>query len=158
MENLKRKPDFSGYATRADVRCSDGAVIDPDAFKRMSGKRVPLVWNHQRDNPNNVLGSVELEHRGNGVYARAFFNDSTEAQNAKSAVMHKDMTSMSIFANNVVRQGPRILDGDIREVSLVYAGNNPGAYIDTISHSESNYDDEEVIIYTDSYIEHLRRR
>lgn len=154
MEILKRKPDFSGYATRADVRCNDGAVIDPDAFKRMSGKRVPLVWNHQRDNPNNVLGSVELEHRRKGVYARAFFNDSTEAQNAKSAVMHKDMTFMSIFANNVVRQGPRILDGDIREVSLVYAGNNPGAYIDTISHSESNYDDEEVIIYTDSYIEH----
>lgn len=154
METLKKKPDFSGYATRADVRCNDGAVIDPDAFKHMSGKRVPLVWNHQRNNPNNILGSVELEHRGNGVYAQAFFNDSTEAQNAKSAVMHKDMTSMSIFANNVVRQGPRILDGDIREVSLVYAGNNPGAYIDTISHSESNYDDEEVIIYTDSYIEH----
>lgn len=139
--------DFCGWVTRANVKCSDGRTIMNDAFKHMDGKSVPLVWNHQHNSPENVLGSVVLEHRDGGVYGYGKFNDSESGKTAKLLVQHGDVNALSIHANHLKQQMSNVLHGVIREVSLVLAGANPGAYIENvISHGEES--DEEAIIFT----------
>lgn len=139
--------DFSGWATRNNIRCSDGRTILKDAFKHNDGQMVPLVWNHDHNDPLNVLGHALLENRDEGVYAYCTFNDTDAGRNAKALVEHGDVTALSIYANQLKQQGPNVLHGAIREVSLVLAGANPGAFIDSIiRHGEES--DEEVIIYT----------
>ena len=139
--------DFSGWATRNNVRCSDGRTILKDAFKHNDGQTVPLVWNHDHNDPLNVLGHALLENRDEGVYAYCTFNDTDAGRNAKALVEHGDVTALSIYANQLKQQGPNVLHGAIREVSLVLAGANPGAFIDSIiRHGEES--DEEAIIYT----------
>ena len=139
--------DFGGWATRNDLRCSDGRIIRKDAFKTNDGQIVPLVWNHQHNDPLNVLGHALLENRDDGVYAYCKFNDTASGTDAKELVKHGDVTALSIYANKLKQQGGNVLHGAIREVSLVLAGANPGAFIDSIlSHDDSN--DEEAIIYT----------
>ncbi len=141
------KFDFSGWATKANIKCSDGRVILNDAFKHNDGKIVPLVWNHQHNDPNEVLGHALLENRGDGVYAYCKFNDTESGQTAKLLVQHGDVSALSIYANKLKQQGSNVLHGEIREVSLVLAGANPGAFIDSvIRHGEES--DEEAIIYT----------
>ena len=145
------KYDFSGYATRNNLRCSDGRTILRDAFKDDDGKKVPLVWNHQNDNPLNVLGHALLENRSDGVYAYCTFNNTEAGRNAKELVEHGDVTALSIYANQLKQQGGNVRHGAIREVSLVYAGANPGAFIESvIRHGEES--EEEGIIYTGEYI------
>ena len=140
--------DFSGWATKANLKCSDGRTIMPDAFKHMDGKVVPLVWNHRHNDPNEILGQALLEHReGEGVYAWCTFNNTESGKTAKLLVEHGDISALSIFANNLKQQMSNVLHGNIREVSLVLAGANPGAFIDSvIRHGEES--DEEAIIYT----------
>lgn len=149
--------DFSGWATRNDLKCSDGRTIKQDAFKQNDGKRVPLVWNHLHHSVDNVLGHAILENRKEGVYAYGFFNNTQGGRDAKELVNSGDITSLSIFANNLRQTNDReVLHGDIKEVSLVLAGANPGAVIDTIlSHSGDEIEDE-AIIYTgeDVYLSH----
>lgn len=141
------KYDFSGWATRNNLRCSDGRTIMKDAFKDDDGQTRPLVWNHQHNDPTNILGHALLENRPEGVYAYCKFNDTESGQNAKLLVEHGDVTSLSIFANQLTQQGPNVIHGAIREVSLVLAGANPGAFIDSvIKHGETS--DEEAIIYS----------
>lgn len=144
--------DFSGWATKNDIRCSDGRVIRKDAFKECDGHTVPLVWNHQHNDPNDILGHARLENREEGVYAYCSFNDSENAKSAKEAVKHGDVAAMSIFANQLKQQGSNVIHGAIREVSLVLAGANPGAFIESIicHNDEGNYDEEsdEAVIYT----------
>ena len=139
--------DFRGWATRNNIRCSDGRTILKDAFKHNDGQMVPLVWNHDHNDPLNVLGHALLENRDEGVYAYCTFNDTDAGRNAKALVEHGDVTALSIYANQLKQQGPNVLHGAIREVSLVLAGANPGAFIDSIiRHGEES--DEEAIIYT----------
>lgn len=139
--------DFSGYATRTNVKCSDGRTILKDAFKDNDGKVVPLVWNHQHNDPNNVLGHAVLENREDGVYAYCKFNESENAEMAKLLVKHGDVESLSIWANQLKQNMSNVIHGNIRELSLVLAGANPGAYIDSvIMHGEES--DEEAIIYS----------
>lgn len=141
--------DFSGWATKNGLKCSDGRVIMHDAFKDNDGQTVPLVWNHQHDNSSNVLGHALLENRDEGVYAYCSFNDSEAGQNAKLLVKHGDVNALSIYANQLKQIGSEVIHGAIREVSLVLAGANPGALIDNLyfAHSEEVIDDE-AIIYT----------
>jgi hypothetical protein len=150
--------DFSGYATKAGLKCRDGRTITPEAFKHMNGMKVPLVWQHGHNNPENVLGHVLLEARGDGVYAYGFFNDTKQGQNAKALVGHKDITAMSIWANDLVEKAKQVLHGVIREVSLVLSGANPGALIDYISIQHDGGDLEtlpdEAIIYTGLALSH----
>lgn len=141
------KYDFSGWATRNDLRCADGRVIKKDAFKDNDGRKVPLVWNHQHNEPYNVLGHALLENRPEGVYAYGTFNDSEAGRNAKLLVDHGDISSLSIYANQLKQNGSDVLHGKIREVSLVLAGANPGAYIDTVIQHGDTVEDEG-IIYT----------
>lgn len=145
--------DFSGYATRANLKCSDGRTIMKDAFKHNDGQTVPLVWNHQHNTPENILGHALLEHREDGVYTYGVFNDTESGKEAKKLVMHGDVTALSIYANGLKQTNKgEVLHGSIREVSLVLAGANPGASIDSIiCHGEES--DEEGIIYTDEFIE-----
>lgn len=139
--------DFSGWATRNNLRCSDGRIIRKDAFKDCDGVKVPLVWNHDHHDIESVLGHALLENRENGVYAYCAFNDSDEAKAAKIRVDNGDIESLSIYANQLKQNGPDVIHGAIREVSLVLAGANPGAFIDSVmSHSDES--DEEAIIYT----------
>lgn len=139
--------DFSGWATRANLKCSDGRTIMKDAFKHNDGKVVPLVWNHQHNDPNEVLGHALLKNMDDGVYAYCKFNDTESGQTAKLLVQHGDLNQLSIYANKLKQHMSNVLHGDIREVSLVLAGANPGAYIDSImQHGEES--DEEAIIYT----------
>ena len=146
------KFDFSGWATRNDLKCSDGRTIRRDAFKDCDGKKVPLVWNHNHDDPNNILGQVLLENRPEGVYAYGKFNDSESGKVAKLLVDHGDISSLSIMANQLKQNGGDVLHGVIREVSLVLAGANPGAFIDTVvAHSDDS--DETAIIFTGEYLE-----
>lgn len=141
------KYDFSGWATRNDIKCSDGRTIRRDAFKHNDGQTVPLVWNHQHNESFNVLGHALLENRDEGVYAYCTFNDTESGQNAKLLVQHGDVSALSIYANQLQHQGSNVLHGAIREVSLVLAGANPGAFIDSvIKHGEEC--DEEAVIYT----------
>ena len=141
------KYDFSGWATRNNLKCADGRTIMKDAFKHCDGQTVPLVWNHQHNDANNILGHALLENRDEGVYAYCSFNDTDTAQNAKNFVQHGDICSLSIYANKLKQQGGNVHHGYIREVSLVLAGANPGAYIDSvIKHGEES--DEEAVIFT----------
>jgi hypothetical protein len=139
--------DFSGWATRNDLKCSDGRVIRRDAFKHDDGIKVPLVWNHQHNDPRNVLGHAWLENRPEGVYTYGFFNDSESGEIGKILVKHGDICALSIYANQLQQRGCDVLHGKIREVSLVHAGANPGAFIDSmLKHGENS--DDEAIIYT----------
>lgn len=141
------KYDFSGWATRNNLLCSDGRTIMKDAFKDNDGQTVPLVWNHQHNDPLNVLGHALLENRSDGVYAYCTFNDTEAGKNAKQLVEHGDVSALSIYANKLRQKGGNVLHGAIREVSLVLAGANPGAFIDSVmQHGEES--DEEAIIYT----------
>ena len=139
--------DFSGWATRNNLKCADGRTIMKDAFKDNDGQRVPLVWNHQHAESTNVLGHALLENREEGVYAYCTFNDTEPARHAKQLVEHGDVSALSIYANKLKQNGGNVLHGAIREVSLVLAGANPGAFIDSIiKHGEES--DEEAVIYT----------
>lgn len=141
------KYDFSGWATRNNIKCSDGRTIRKNAFKDNDGQTVPLVWNHSHNDPTNVLGHALLENRDQGVYAYCTFNNSELGQTAKELVEHGDVTSLSIYANKLQQNGGDVIHGAIREVSLVLAGANPGAYIDSVMiHGEES--DEEAVIFT----------
>lgn len=141
------KYDFSGWATKANLKCSDGRIIRKDAFKHCDGKTVPLVWGHQHNEPFNVLGHALLENREEGVYTYCKFNETEQGINAKQLVQHGDVVALSIYANQLKQNGSDVLHGAIREVSLVLAGANPGAFIDSIiCHGEES--DEEAVIFT----------
>lgn len=146
--------DFCGYATKNDVRCSDGLTIRHNAFAGNHGSTVPLVWQHGHNDPNNVLGHVKLENRKDGVYAYGFFNDSDSARTAKQLLTHGDINAMSIYANRLSKKktgtGADVVHGNIVEVSLVLSGANPGALIDTIAFQHADGEEvDEAIIYTD---------
>ena len=150
---MKNDYDFGGWATRNNIQCSDGRTIMKDAFKQNDGQKVPLVWNHQHNDPSEVLGHALLENRENGVYAYCKFNNTESGQTAKSLVMNGDVDKLSIYANKLKSQMNNVIHGCIREVSLVLAGANPGAYIDSvIVHGEGAEAEEEVIIYNDGEI------
>ena len=141
------KYDFSGWATKANLKCSDGRIIMKDAFKHNDGQKVPLVWNHQHNDPNEVLGHALLQNRDEGVYAYCTFNDTESGKTAKLLVQHGDVNALSIYANGLKQKMSNVLHGNIREVSLVLAGANPGAYIESvIRHGEES--DEEAMIFT----------
>lgn len=153
------KYDFSGYATKNDLKCSDGRIIRRDAFAHNDGIKVPLVWQHAYDNPGNILGHAYLENREDGVYAYGKFNETKAGENAKQLVKHGDISAMSIFANKLKQNGPNVIHGNIREVSLVMSGANPGAMIDNINMAHSDgtlydIDTEEAIIYTGEELKH----
>jgi HK97 family phage prohead protease len=135
--------DFSGYVTKANLKCSDGRTIMPEAFKHMDGMQVPLVWQHGHKEPGNVLGHTLLEVREDGVYGYGFFNDTASGKNAKALVEHKDISALSIFANQLVERSKQVFHGVIREVSLCLAGANPGAFIEnvTIAHADGSFDE-----------------
>lgn len=139
--------DFSGWATRANMKCSDGRTIMKDAFIDNDGASVPLVWNHQHNEPFNVLGHALLKNMEEGVYAYCKFNDSESGKMGREMVRNGDVNQLSIYANQLRQQGGNVIHGAIREVSLVLAGANPGAYIDSVMcHSENS--DEAGIIFT----------
>lgn len=144
------KFDFSGWATKANIKCSDGRTIMKDAFKHNDGQKVPLVWNHQHNDPNEVLGHALLENREDGVYAYCTFNDTESGQTAKLLVEHGDINALSIYANQLKEHMSNVIHGNIREVSLVLAGANPGASIQsvTISHGDNIEELDEAIIFT----------
>lgn len=142
------KFDFGGWATKNDLKCSDGRIIRRDAFKHNDGCTVPLVWNHQHDDPKNVLGHARLRNREDGVYTYCTFNDTESGKNAKMLVEHGDVVSLSIFANQLKQKGADVLHGMIREVSLVLAGANPGAFIDSVAIAHGDSAEEEAIIWT----------
>ena len=139
--------DFSGWATRNNIKCSDGRTILRDAFKHNDGQTVPLVWNHQHNESANVLGHAVLENREEGVYAYCTFNDTEAGQNAKLLVEHGGVTALSIYANKLKQNGGNVMHGTIREVSLVLAGANPGAFIDNVIRHGEDCEDE-AVIYT----------
>ena len=144
---MDEKFDFCGWATKNDLKCADGRIIRQDAFKHNDGEVVPLVWNHDHTDPYRVIGKAKLQNRPEGVYAYGSFNDTDLAHTAKICVEHGDITHMSIYANQLKQQGPNVLHGAIREVSLVLAGANPGACIESvIKHGEESED--EAIIFT----------
>lgn len=154
------KYDFSGYATKNDLRCSDGRTIRKDAFKDNDGQTVPLVWQHGHNDPDNIIGHALLENRSDGVYCYGSFNDTSKAQTAKALVGHGDITALSIYANKLKQQGGDVLHGVIREVSLVLAGANPGASIDFPILAHSGEESEtEATIYTGEplYLEHSEK-
>lgn len=146
---MGKKYDFCGWATRNDLRCSDGRTIRKDAFKDNDGRTVPLVWMHQHDDPGNVLGHALLENRDEGVYMYGSFNSTAKAQHAKELVEHGDVVALSIYANKLQQRSGDVLHGVIREVSLVLSGANPGAYIEfpILEHSGEEAEDE-ALIYT----------
>lgn len=144
---MSKEYDFSGWATKNGLKCSDGRTIIKDAFKHNDGQTVPLVWNHQHHDPLNILGHAKLENRDSGVYAYCKFNDTPAGQNAKELVKHGDVSALSIYANQLKQKGDSVLHGCIREVSLVLAGANPGAFIDSVlAHGVESED--EALIYT----------
>lgn len=150
--------DFSGYATKAGLKCSDGRTIMPDAFKHNDGMKVPLVWQHGHHDPANILGHAILENREDGVYTYCFFNETAPGKSAKILVQHGDITALSIYANKLVERAKSVFHGVITEVSLVLSGANPGALIDNVSlaHVDGEVEtlDDEAIIYTGLTIEH----
>ena len=152
------KADFSGYATKVGLECSDGVTILAHAFKDQDGARVPLMWQHMHDAPENVLGHVDLENREDGVYAHAYFNDTETAKVAKQLVLHGDINSLSIWANKVVRHGKNVVHGAIKEVSLVLAGANPGALIQSVNIAHADGIDTEAkgeaLIFTGLVLQH----
>jgi hypothetical protein len=151
-------PDFSGYVTKYGIKCSDGRTILAHAFKGNDGQQIPLVWQHQHDAPENILGHLVLTHQSDGVRADGFFNATPVGQQAKALVLHKDITALSIYANQLVQKGQNVTHGNIREGSLVLSGANPGAFIDfiNIQHGDGQTAvlDDEAIIYTDEVLEH----
>lgn len=146
------EPDFSGYATKANLKCSDGRTIMPDAFKHQDKAKVPLVWQHIYNEPSNILGHAVLESREDGVYAYGYFNDTDAGQHAKKMVQHKDINALSIYANKLVEKSQHVVHGTIREVSLVLAGANPGAMIDfvNVAHGDGEIQtlEDEAVIYS----------
>ena len=151
---MNKDYDFGGWATRNNIKCSDGRTILKDAFKQNDGQTVPLVWNHQHNDPSEVLGHALLENRAEGVYAYCKFNNTESGQTAKSLVANGDVDKLSIYANRLKTHMNNVMHGCIREVSLVLAGANPGAFIDTvISHGEDAEAEEEGTIYTDEHID-----
>jgi HK97 family phage prohead protease len=148
----ERKYDFAGWVTKNDIQCSDGVTIKHNAFKDNDGQKVPLVWNHNYDSPTNVLGHVLLQNNEQGVYGYGFFNDTKEAESAKEMVKHGDISSMSIGARKLKRSGTDVIHGLIYEVSLVLAGANPGARIDTVMQHSENGDEEKSTIFTGNLI------
>jgi HK97 family phage prohead protease len=154
------EPDFGGYATKFGLKCMDGRTITPEAFQHMDGKQLPLVWQHQHSDPSNVLGHVVLQHRADGTYASGFFNDTPAGQTTKALLLHKDVESLSIYANQLVEKNKTVLHGELIEVSVVMKGANPGAKIDhvRIAHgSGANLEIEELpdeaIIHSGDVIE-----
>lgn len=151
MTEKTKKYDFAGWVTKNDIECSDGVIIKQNAFKANDGDTVPLVWNHNYDNPNNVLGHMVLKHMDKGVYGYGYFNDTEEGQNAKKLVQHGDISSLSMGARKVQRSGANVIHGIIYEVSLVLAGANRGAKIESVlSHGVDG--DEEAVIWTGTLI------
>ena len=148
------KCDFSGWATRNDLRCADGRVIRKDAFKGQNGQTVSLVWNHQHNSQDNVLGHALLENRDEGVYAYCTFNETESGKTAKELVQHGDVVSLSIWANQLKQTGHDVVHGVIRELSLVLAGANPGAFIDTVMSHGMEADDELIINYDENIMLH----
>jgi HK97 family phage prohead protease len=146
-EKIKMKYDFSGWATRANLKCSDGRTIMRDAFKQNDGQKVPLVWNHQHDDPNEVLGHALLENREDGVYAYCSLNDTEAGKTAKLLIQHGDISALSIYANQLKQNMSNVVHGNIREVSLVLAGANPGASIQSVIQHGATMEDE-AMIYT----------
>ena len=153
---MKQNYDFSGWASRNDLKCSDGRTIRRDAFKDNDGMIVPLVWNHDHNDPDNVLGHALLENREQGMYTYGYLNNTDKANTARELLKHGDIVSLSIYANKLKQNGGDVLHGDIKEVSVVLAGANPGAFIDSvIVHSFDGYNDEYddgAVIYTDESI------
>ena len=150
------KFDFSGWATKANLKCSDGRIIRQDAFKDNDGQKVPLVWNHKHDDTTQVLGHALLENRDGGVYAYCKFNETESGKTAKELVKHGDVDKLSIYANQLKQQGPNVIHGNIREVSLVLAGANPGALIEDVMMHSADGDyilEDECIIHTGDYFE-----
>ena len=149
---MSKKYDFGGYATKVDLKCSDGRIIRKDAFKHMNGVVVPLVWQHMHSDPSNILGNALLQHKEDGTYALCNFNDTNAGKNAKQLVDHGDITCLSIHANQLKQKGSDVLHGMIREVSLVLSGANPGAVINSVSfeHGDGSIetDDTEAIIFS----------
>lgn len=146
-EKIKMKYDFSGWATRANLKCSDGRTIMRDAFKQNDGQKVPLVWNHQHDDPNEVLGHALLENREDGVYAYCSLNDTEAGKTTKLLIQHGDISALSIYANQLKQNMSNVVHGNIREVSLVLAGANPGASIQSVIQHGATIEDE-AMIYT----------
>lgn len=144
---MSKTYDFGGWATKNDLRCSDGRIIRHNAFLQCDGKTVPLVWSHAHDEPEKVLGNALLENRDNGVYCHGSFNDTSAGQVAKVLVQHGDVVGLSICANALKQVGPDVVHGDIKEVSLVLAGANPGAYIDTLIEHSDDCDEMAIISY-----------
>lgn len=150
--------NFSGYATKANLKCSDGRTILPDAFKHQDGVRVPLVWQHGHNDPSNVLGHAVLEHRDDGTYTYGYFNSTDSAKSAQALVEHGDITQLSIYANGLVEKSKAVMHGVIREVSLVLSGANPGARIDNVNlaHGDGSLEllEDEAVIYTGEPLVH----
>lgn len=144
--------DFGGWATKNNLKCSDGLTIMQNAFQDNDGRKVPLIWNHSHNDPSNVLGHAKLENRAEGVYAYCTFNDTMMAKDAKNMVEHGDISALSIYANQLKKQGTYVTHGQIREVSLVLAGANPGAYIDDVIVHGMALDDE-AVLFTGEEIE-----
>lgn len=157
MAESNPKYDFSGYVTKNDIRCSDGRTIRQNAFAHQNGETIPFVWQHQRNEPGNIIGNVKLENRPEGVYGWVSLNDSPKAQECRRLVQHGDLKHMSIYANQLMEKSKQVLHGEIREASLVLAGANPGAVIDNVYmvHEDGSTDilDGEAIIYTEERIE-----
>lgn len=155
---VEAKPDFSGYATKAGLKCADGRIIMPDAFKHQDKQTVPLVWQHGHNEPSNVLGYATLEHREDGVYAYGYFNETDSAKNARTLVEHGDIKSLSIYANQLTEKSKQVIHGFIRELSLVLSGANPGALIDNITLAHADGDmvtlEDEAVIYTGLDLKH----
>jgi hypothetical protein len=157
---IERQPDFSGWASKYGLKCTDGRTILHGAFEAQDGERLPLVWQHGHNSPENVLGHGILEHRAEGPYIYGYFNETTQGKNAKELVQHEDISYLSIFANGLVERAKQVSHGIIREVSLVLAGANPGALIDNIEVAHSADPDDvtvhadEAVIYTGITIEH----
>lgn len=152
-----KKYDFGGWATRNNLRCSDGRTIVRDAFKDCDGLTRPLVWNHQHNSPDNVLGHAVLENRADGVYAYCSFNDTENGQKAKKIVEHGDVVALSILAIQIKQDGSRVIHGAIKEVSLVLAGANPGALINSVMAHGEETDAAEIyngLDYIDFNLEH----
>ena len=150
---MPKNYDFAGWATRVDMKCTDGRTIKTGAFKDDDKRKVPLVWNHSHDDPTNVLGHALLEYRPEGVRTYGYFNDTEKGRNAKEQVAHEDIVGLSIYANNLKQIGQDVVHGVIREVSLVLAGANPGAYIDTVLVHSDDYELDEAIIYSGEGLE-----
>ena len=154
----KSKADFSGYATKAGLKCADGRTIESNAFQHQDNTKVPLVWQHSHGAPMHVLGHAYLENVEDGVVAHGYFNDTEAGRSAKELVRHGDITQLSIYANKLVDRAKTVLHGAIKEVSLVLSGANPGALIDPISvqHADGEFEelDDAAIIYTGLALQH----